>query len=191
MIYLYLKVHNTTGLKYLGKTISKDPHKYTGSGKVWLRHIKKHGYDVTTTILLETESEQELHDAGIYYSDLWNVVESKEFANIIREEGSGGAQLWSEESRKKVSDALKGKPKNDKSKYSQKDPDRRKLLSIKAKEYLSDPDNLALRRKQLRENWDAEKVSKSMSQLKWCNDGVRSYRLKEVPEGYSLGRIYP
>jgi len=53
-IYLYVKTHNQTGLKYLDKTISSDPHLYQGSGTVWKRHIKKHGYDVTTEILLET-----------------------------------------------------------------------------------------------------------------------------------------
>jgi hypothetical protein len=41
MIYLYLKKHNKTGLKYLGKTISNDPYSYQGSGKVWRRHIEK------------------------------------------------------------------------------------------------------------------------------------------------------
>jgi len=49
-IYLYLKTHNKTGLKYLGKTI-QNPYKYQGSGEYWIPHIKKHGYDVTTKIL--------------------------------------------------------------------------------------------------------------------------------------------
>lgn len=40
-IYLYLKTHNKTGLKYLGKTVSVDPHLYQGSGTIWRRHIKK------------------------------------------------------------------------------------------------------------------------------------------------------
>ena len=38
MIYLYKKTHNKTGLKYLGKTISKDPYTYSGSGVYWTRH---------------------------------------------------------------------------------------------------------------------------------------------------------
>jgi len=45
-IYLYLKTHNITGLKYLGKT-TQEPHKYWGSGIDWLLHIKKYGYNVT------------------------------------------------------------------------------------------------------------------------------------------------
>lgn len=41
MIYLYVKTHNITGLKYLGKTNNKDPHSYKGSGKYWILHCKK------------------------------------------------------------------------------------------------------------------------------------------------------
>ena len=38
-MYLYVKTHNKSGLKYLGKTI-QNPFKYKGSGTYWLRHIK-------------------------------------------------------------------------------------------------------------------------------------------------------
>ena len=88
-MYLYVKTHNVTGLKYLGKTI-KDPFKYKGSGTYWLRHLKKYGEDVTTEILLETNNKEELKEKGIYYSALWNVVESKDWANIVPEQGDGG-----------------------------------------------------------------------------------------------------
>jgi transposase len=57
LIYLYVKTHNKTGLKYLGKTTKLDPHKYSGSGKRWLRHLKKHGFDYTTEILLVTATK--------------------------------------------------------------------------------------------------------------------------------------
>jgi len=89
MIYLYVKTHNKTGLKYLGKT-AKDPFKYEGSGKWWKRHIKKHGYDVTTDILLETDSNDEIRKEGLYYSKLWNIVESRDWANLTIEKGDGG-----------------------------------------------------------------------------------------------------
>lgn len=59
-IYLYKKTHNKTGLQYLGKTKSKDPHKYKGSGVYWTSHIKKHGYDVTTEILRECSTMEEI-----------------------------------------------------------------------------------------------------------------------------------
>lgn len=87
--YLYLKTHNKTGLKYLGKTV-QDPFSYKGSGKRWTRHLQKHGNDVTTTILLETENMDELKSEGLRYSTLWDVVNNSKFANIIPESGDGG-----------------------------------------------------------------------------------------------------
>ena len=87
--YLYLKTHNKTGLKYLGKT-TRDPQKYLGSGKRWLRHLAKHGNDITTEILLETEDKQSLADTGLHYSKLWNIVEDQSFANMRPESGDGG-----------------------------------------------------------------------------------------------------
>jgi hypothetical protein len=89
MIYLYLKEHKQTGMKYLGQT-KRDPFKYKGSGKYWRRHIKAHGNDVTTTILGEYSNNEELRKAGEYYSQLWDIVDSDEWANLRPETGDGG-----------------------------------------------------------------------------------------------------
>lgn len=89
IIYLYVKTHNKTGLKYLGKTVSKDPHAYAGSGKYWKNHLRKHGYDYTTEILQECSSAEELKYWGNYYSKLFDVVESNEWANLMPEVGDG------------------------------------------------------------------------------------------------------
>jgi hypothetical protein len=88
-IYLYVKTHNKTGLKYLGKTTSKDPHKYHGSGADWKTHLKEHGIDYTTEIVRECQTNKELYEWGTHYSNLWNVVESTEWANRIPETGGG------------------------------------------------------------------------------------------------------
>ena len=90
-IYLYVKTHNQTGLKYLGKTTDADPHAYPGSGLYWADHLKKHGKDYSTDILLETNDPDEIRTAGQYYSNLWNVVESDDWANLQPEEGQGFA----------------------------------------------------------------------------------------------------
>jgi hypothetical protein len=104
-IYLYKKTHNLTGLKYLGKTISKDPYKYTGSGVYWTNHLKKHGYDVTTEILKECQTETELASWGQHYSKLWNIVESSDWANLKEEAGPKGT--WSNKSKQKLSNTKK------------------------------------------------------------------------------------
>jgi hypothetical protein len=89
-IHLYKKTHRKTGLNYLGKT-TQDPLKYKGSGTIWVRHIKKHGNDVDTIILKECSTNEEVKTWGLYYSNLWNVVDSKEWANIKPEAGEGGS----------------------------------------------------------------------------------------------------
>lgn len=112
--YLYVKTHLVTGLKYLGQTRSKDPHKYPGSGKYWTAHLKKHGNQYTTEILKECSSTSELQTWGEYYSDLWNVVENKDWANLKPEMGEGGWYLVGDlnpqkrpEVRKKTSASMK------------------------------------------------------------------------------------
>lgn len=88
MIYLYLKTHNVTGLKYLGYTRGSDPYKYRGSGVLWIKHLETYGKNISTEILYQTEDIKELKRMCSYYSDLWNVAESKEFANKQKEGGS-------------------------------------------------------------------------------------------------------
>jgi hypothetical protein len=104
-IYLYKKTHRETGLQYLGKTMSADPYSYPGSGVYWTRHLELHGNNVETEILRECQTEEELKEWGKYYSKFWNVVEDKNWANLIEEAGPGGA--WSNESKKKLSQTKK------------------------------------------------------------------------------------
>jgi hypothetical protein len=110
MIYLYVKTHNKTVLKYLGKTNSKDPHKYPGSGLYWTKHLKVHGIDYTTEILLATEDKEELKETGLFFSKLFNIVKSKEWANIMEEYGQGGA--WNKGLNAERDDRIKRIAKN-------------------------------------------------------------------------------
>ncbi len=98
---LYMKKHNKTGLKYLGKT-EQDPYKYRGSGTRWLNHIRKHGNDVTTKVLKECLTKEEVKKWGKYYSELWDVVNNKSFANLQPEEGTGHAGPISKEHADKL-----------------------------------------------------------------------------------------
>ena len=120
MIYLYLKIHNKTGMKYLGKTISNEPDKYLGSGKLWKRHISKHGYDVKTTILLASEDPADIKETGLFFSKLFGIVKSKEFANLMEESGDGG-DTWSnnqskEETIFKIISRTRGRKRTDQQK---------------------------------------------------------------------------
>lgn len=118
--YLYIKSHNKTGLKYLGKTKQTNPDVYRGSGKDWVAHLREHGNDVTTTILKECSSNDEIREWGIYYSNLWNVVESSEWANNIPETGGGfglkPGTKRSETAKKNISKGLTGIVRTEKTK---------------------------------------------------------------------------
>ena len=101
-----VKTHNKTSLKYLCKTSTDNPlwpYKYLGSGKHWKRHLKKHGNDIKTEILEVCDSREKLIERGIYYSKLYNIVESKEFANMIEERGDGGPTMLGKKMPKKHS----------------------------------------------------------------------------------------
>ena len=94
MIYLYVKQHSITKLKYVGKTIKKDPYAYKGSGTHWQHHIKKHGRQYVETIeLCEFEDQEKATNFALKFSSDNNIVESNEWANKIPEdakEGGGG-----------------------------------------------------------------------------------------------------
>lgn len=167
-ITLYKKTHKKTGLKYLGKTV-RDPYEYQGSGKRWSRHIAKHGYDVDTEVLFESDNPEEIKHWGEYYSELWNVVESKDWANLKIEQGDGGwdhinSKLTSEEYARRgrigrkaqdkwliehfgsISDGIRAIANREKGKATFK------------KNYWSSPERQARNRKQLKE---AQELAKS------------------------------
>lgn len=88
--YLYIKTHNITGLKYFGKTTKSDPYKYLGSGRIWTRHLKSHGKDITTEIYGYYTDKESCTSAAIDFSKKHNIVESTEWANLAIEDGLAG-----------------------------------------------------------------------------------------------------
>jgi hypothetical protein len=112
--YLYIKTHNTTGLKYFGKTTG-NPFEYRGSGKHWLSHIKKHGYDVSTEVLGYYTTPDECKHAALKFSQENHIVESKNWANMIDENGLDGGDTQrknytphSIQTKRKISESNQG-----------------------------------------------------------------------------------
>ena len=112
--YLYIKQHSITGLKYFGKTC-QDPYKYKGSGRHWMRHFRKHGPEYIKTIWVSepfTDAE-DISEFAIFFSEEFDIIASKDWANMTIENGLDGAEfgrIVSEETRRKMSKSLKGKP---------------------------------------------------------------------------------
>lgn len=95
IIYLYVKQHKHTKLKYFGKTQKADPYKYLGSGLIWLRHLKQHGADIDTLELWKFDDVRECEKFALSFSQKNNIVESKEWANLRPENGRDGAAVGS------------------------------------------------------------------------------------------------
>lgn len=90
IIYLYIKQHSITGLKYFGKTTQKDPFKYLGSGSYWKNHIKKHGKEHIKTIEIFGFDDIDLCiDFALKFSKDNNIVASNQWANLCKENGIG------------------------------------------------------------------------------------------------------
>jgi hypothetical protein len=91
--FLMIKQHQITGLKYLCKTIRKDPITYKGSGTRWRRHISKHGVHHVTTIWYKLYTDIDiLVNTAFALSELFDVTFSEYWANIIPENGLTGGQ---------------------------------------------------------------------------------------------------
>lgn len=89
--YLYIKQHSVTGLKYFGKTIKSDPIKYKGSGIRWSKHIKKHGTKFVTTLWYKLYTNiDELVSVAITLSEIYDIVDSDFWVNIVPENGLTG-----------------------------------------------------------------------------------------------------
>jgi hypothetical protein len=134
VFFLYHKT-SPKGLNYLGIT-HKNPYKYGGSGVYWKKHLKAHNTkinEIKTLILFETSNYSELCERGRYYSELYDIVNSNEWANLIPETGDNSVlgMKHSEETKKKISDIHRGRF------CGEKNPMFGKLVSEETREKIS------------------------------------------------------
>lgn len=89
---LYIKEHTVTGKKYFGKTVGQNLDKYLGSGKYWRAHIRHHGQQfVRNKWVSEPFADPiELQEFALAFSELYDIVESDEWANMAPENGLSG-----------------------------------------------------------------------------------------------------
>lgn len=112
IIYLYVKQHASTGLKYFGKTTRRNPYAYKGSGKYWIQHLKKHGRHVNTLEVWGFTDQTLCTEFALRFSRENHIVESDEWANLCVENGVDGALPGSsltEEHKKKLSAIAKSR----------------------------------------------------------------------------------
>lgn len=103
MFRLMIKTHRTTNFKYLCVTTKEDYEGYCGSGVRWRKHLKKHGFDVSTELLFEHESRDFVFKSVcLYFSELYDVVNSDDWANLILEDGNTGSAFTRYSDKAKV-----------------------------------------------------------------------------------------
>ena len=110
-IYLYVKRCEHCGLQYFGKTINFNINKYLGSGHYWLRHIKKYGKNISTLETWAFSDPLKAKEFALKFSKDNNIAESKEWANLILEDGLDGnsSAVITQELRDKFRKANTGK----------------------------------------------------------------------------------
>jgi len=120
MYYLMIKEIEQTGMKYLCKrkfnpADENDHLNYKGSGVLWRRILKAHPEYTIKTTVLGLFSKEQLKIQGLYYSELYNIVEDSQWANFINEVGDGGDTSktpgYIEAMKNRVPDPLNGKRK--------------------------------------------------------------------------------
>lgn len=163
-IYLYVKQHTKTGLKYFGKTVKSDPYSYLGSGKLWVPHIRKHGTQYVETIeLWKFEDQEEAIKFAIEFSNVNDIVNSENWANLVIEDAKDGAfpkgyKPWN-----------KGKKMS--SEFCEKCSKKRKPLSEQHKRKLSE--KLKSKSKPLSEEHKRKLSESKRGQIPW-NKGKKS-----------------
>jgi hypothetical protein len=182
-IYLYKKTHRKTGLQYLGKTKNVDPFTYPGSGIYWTSHLNVHGDDCDTEILKECNTNEELKEWGLYYSALWNVVESDGWANLKEESGDGGDTSMTENYKRHQSTWSEVRRRN---KWWNNGVEQVHAESPPDDTY--SPGRLAFN------NVGQSAAVAVQSEKVWITDGVTEMMVHHsapIPESFRLGRVNP
>jgi hypothetical protein len=96
VIYLCVKEHKITKLKYFCKTTKKDPVRYLGSGKYWRDHLKIHGRLVETLEVWQFDKQEDCTKFALDFSEKFDIVHAtnengqKIWANLRPENGIDG-----------------------------------------------------------------------------------------------------
>lgn len=190
-IYLYIKKHNITGLRYFGVTTRQDPYKYKGSGTYWKRHIKTHGNDVTTEWVKQFDSIQECNEYALQFSRDNNIVNSEEWANLVDEDGNlykgiYGFNKHSDETKAKIGQASKGRKVSDETKQLLREAKLGKKYTEEHKRKMS----IAHSGKKFTED-HKRKLSESRKGMRWYNNGIVNLKAypDQVPESFNPGML--
>lgn len=87
---LYIKKCSHCGMKYFGKTVSKNIEKYTGSGIYWNNHLKKYNAEAVHLWHSAWYHDTSITRFALKFSSVNQIVKSDLWANQIPENGIDG-----------------------------------------------------------------------------------------------------
>jgi hypothetical protein len=163
---LMVKRHTITGLRYFCKTTRANYLKYNGSGVRWTAHIKKYG---TQQVITEWVSElfydpDDLKEFALFFSELFNIVESNDWANLKNEDG------------------LEGGMSSQTAKDMWQKPGAKELRSMRQKEAQSRPDIKKKKSEVAKARWNNEsyRVKVTDAITKTMNDPKKKKELSDI-----------
>ena len=180
--YLYIKQHKVTGLKYFGKT-TNDPLRYCGSGAVWKNHINYHGREHVETIWYQLFNDiDECRNYALKFSEDNNIVESKDWANLIVEDG-----LWLKpETRKKMSEAKLGKPGHRKgAKHSDEAKEKNRQAHLGRKHSEESKRLISQNSRHDQSEETKEKIRNTLTGTKHSEDRINKMRASKLGKTYT------
>ena len=176
--HLYKVTNKQTGEYYVGKHNGFTQKKtngglYWGSGDRIKNQVKKYGKGNFTYEILVISNQEYIYELEQKYVTQ-ELIQDSLCLNLMT--GGEGRRTYSEESKRKISEALKGR----------KQPEHVKQIISKvntgnsyAKGHGFSEEGLTkLREARAKQTFDYSKSSKTISTLTWMNDGKRSYRIR-------------
>ena len=133
--YIYLITDTTNGMKYTGKHHyhiegQLDPN-YHGSGTIIKNIYKKRPETLKEEYIKTCYSEEQMNSDEQYYIKLFKTLWPNGYN--LTEGGEGG--VHSEETRKKMSESMKGRPSANKGKHPSEETRRKLSESLKGKHH--------------------------------------------------------
>lgn len=207
--YIYLIVNNINGKTYVGKrklyNKNWDTDNYMGSGHYLKRSQNKYGIENFEKFLITwTYSEEDACEKEKFWIAEYRHRGKAEYN--VADGGQGGLiGTWTEERRKKVSEAGKGRKAWNKGKHFSEEYciklseahkgkpsyNKGKHFSDEAKNKMSETHKGKKRSEDDKRNIsESLKGHKAWSKgRKWYNNGIKNVMAFECPEGYVKGRI--
>jgi len=161
--FIYLTINMINGKKYIGQRIFKINWQwYVGSGTVLKQAIKKYGRNnFSREIIAIAYSKDELNKLEIDIIKNHNAVESNDYYNISHGGGSPAGVHRSEETKRKIGEASKGRGKGGKLSDEHKYKIGSTLkLGASNKVKLSDQQLIEIREKYSTGNYSQRKLAK-------------------------------